>query len=51
VSDFSEESGGGPDADFRHAGQDRPKRVRMYQAFNFAGNLVALFAQRCELLG
>lgn len=23
----------------------------MYQAFNFAGNLVALFAQRCELLG
>ena len=51
VGDFREESGGSPDADSRHAGQDRPKSVCMHQPFNFAGNLVALFAQRCELLG
>jgi hypothetical protein len=25
--------------------------VCMHPLFNFAGNLVALFAQRCELLG
>ncbi|GAB7543351.1 hypothetical protein CS8_030230 [Cupriavidus sp. 8B] len=29
VRDLSEESGGGPDA--RHAGQDRPERVCLYQ--------------------
>jgi hypothetical protein len=51
VGDFREESGGGPDADSRHAGQDRPKMVCMHPLFNFPRNLVALFAQRCELLG
>lgn len=51
VSDFSEESGGGLDADSRHAGQDRPKRVCVHQTFNSAGNLLALLAQGCELLG
>ena len=51
MSDFGEESGGGPDADSWHAGQDRPKRVCMHQPFHFAGNLVALLAQGGELLG
>jgi hypothetical protein len=51
VSEFSEESGGGPAPDSRHAGQDRPKRVRMYQTPDFAGNLVALLVQGIELVG
>lgn len=51
VRDLCEESGCGPDADSRHAGQDRPKRVGMYKAFDFAGDLVTLFAQGGELLG
>jgi hypothetical protein len=32
--------------DSRHAGQDRPKGTRIYEALNFADNLVASFAQR-----
>ncbi|CAB3773208.1 hypothetical protein LMG29542_07148 [Paraburkholderia humisilvae] len=51
VSDFSEESGGGPEADSGHASQDRPKRGGVHQAFNFAGNFLALLAQGRELLG
>lgn len=42
VRDLGEEFGGGPDADSRHAGQDRPKRVSKHQPFNFGGDFVAL---------
>lgn len=45
VSDFSEWSGGGADADSRHVGQDRPKRVCVNRVFNF----VALLAQGGEI--
>ncbi|MGF6547107.1 hypothetical protein QFZ96_002178 [Paraburkholderia youngii] len=51
MSDISEESGGGRDDDSRDAGQNRPKRVCVHQAFNFAGNLLAFLAQGRELLG
>ncbi len=51
VGDFGQESGGGPDADSRHAGQDRPKRVSMHQPLNFGGDFVTLLAQGGELLG
>lgn len=37
MRDLSEESGGCPDADSRHAGQNRLKRVCLYQTFDFAG--------------
>ena len=45
-----EESGCGPDADSRHAGQDRMKRVGKHQALNFFRYLVALDAQSRQLL-
>ena len=51
VRDFGKESGGSPDADSWHAGQDRPKRVRNHQAFDLAGDFVVLLAQGGELLG
>lgn len=51
MGDFGQESGGGPDADSRHAGQDRPKRVSEHQSLDFGGDLVALLAQGGELLG
>ncbi|CAJ2810216.1 transposase domain protein [Burkholderia pseudomallei] len=50
MRDLGQESGGGPDADSRHAGQDRPKRVCKHEAFDFACNFVALLAQGGELL-
>ncbi len=51
MGDFGQESGGGPDADSRHAGQDRPKRVSKHQPLNFSGDFVTLLAQGGELLG
>ena len=45
MGDFGQESGGGPDADSRHAGQDRPKRVSKHQLFHFGSDLVALLTQ------
>ncbi len=51
MGDFGQESGGGPDADSRHPGQDRPKRVSMHQPLNFGGDFVTLLAQGGELLG
>ncbi len=51
VRDLGEESGGSPDTDSWHAGQDWPKRVSKRQSLNFGGDFVALFAQGGELLG
>ena len=46
---IDQESGCGPDADSRHAGQDRMKRVRKHKAFDFLGHFFSLFAQSREL--
>ncbi|KWF38600.1 hypothetical protein WL88_25325 [Burkholderia diffusa] len=51
VGNFGQESGGGPDADSRHAGQDRPKRVSKHQSFNLSSDFVALLTQGRKLLG
>lgn len=51
VGNFGQESGGGPDADSRHAGQDQPKRVSNHQSFNLGSDFVALLTQGCKLLG
>ncbi|CAM2174585.1 hypothetical protein BO443_220003 [Burkholderia orbicola] len=51
VCNFGQESGGSPDADSRHAGQDRPKRVSKHQSLNFGSDLVALLTQGRKLLG
>ncbi len=45
-----QESGCGPDADSRHARQDRAKRVRHYKPFNLLRDFFALPAQSCQLL-
>ncbi len=47
---IDQESRRGPDADSRHAGQDRMKRVSKYETFNFLCHLVALDAQSRKLL-
>lgn len=46
MGDLGQESGGGPDADSRHAGQDRPKRVSKYQLFNFGSDLGQAIGKR-----
>lgn len=51
IGDFGQESGGGPDAAPRHAGQDRPKRVSNHQPLNFGSDLVTLLTQGRKLLG
>ncbi|KGU75707.1 hypothetical protein BBL_1826 [Burkholderia pseudomallei MSHR1328] len=48
---FGQASGSGPDADSRHAGQDRPKRVSKHQPLNFGSDFVTLLAQGGKLLG
>ena len=45
-----QESRCGPDADSRHAGQDRVKRVSKHEPLNFLRHLIALDTQRCQLL-
>lgn len=45
MGDLGQEPGGGPDADSRRAGQDRPKRVSKHQLLNFGGDLVAARAR------
>jgi len=47
---IDQESGGGPDPNSRHAGQDRMKRVRKYQALYFSSDFIALAAQCRQLL-
>lgn len=47
---IDQESGGGPDADSWHACQDRMRRVREDQAFDFLFDFSALASQRCQLL-
>lgn len=51
MGDLGQESGCGPDADSRHAGQDRPKRVSKHQSLHFGSDLVALLTQGRKLLG
>ncbi|KVT69508.1 hypothetical protein WK56_22800 [Burkholderia ubonensis] len=50
MGSFGQESGGDPDTDSRHAGQDRPKRVGEHQPLNFGGDFVTLLAQGGKLL-
>ncbi|AGK47221.1 transposase domain protein [Burkholderia thailandensis MSMB121] len=51
LGDFGQESGSGPDADSRHAGQDWPKRVSKHQPLNFGSDFATLLAQGGKLLG
>lgn len=51
VDNFGQESGGGPDADSRHADQYLPKRVSEHQPLNLGGDFVPLLAQSGKLLG
>ena len=50
AGDFGEDSCAGPDADAGHRGQDLVKRVGLHQSLDLTGDLVALPAQRQELL-
>ncbi len=49
MGDFGQESDSSPDADSRHAGQGRPKRVSKHQSLHFGSDLVALFMQSRKL--